>query len=143
MDITYGLDVAGADTRFIRLVAEFAEAFQSAFAPGKYLVEMFPVLRNVPAWVPGATFHRDAALYRKSFSAMRNEPFDRTLDNMVCESERIYCSNDARADFDIQCRGECSPCMVSALMSERSDGEMTREDEQIARDAASVIYMGK
>ncbi|KAM5539706.1 hypothetical protein V8D89_006519 [Ganoderma adspersum] len=123
MDITYGLDVAGADNRFIGLLANFAEAFQSAFSPGKYLVEMFPVLRHVPPWFPGATFHRDATLYRQSFSAMRNEPFDRTLDNMRC--------------------GECSPCMVSTLMSDRSDGlEVTREDEEVARDAAGVVYMG-
>ncbi|KAI1790111.1 CyP450 monooxygenase [Ganoderma leucocontextum] len=122
MDITYGLDVAGSDNRFVALLADFAEAFEAAFAPGKYLVEMFPLLRNVPAWFPWATFHRDASLYRESFSAMRNEPFDRTLENMR--------------------RGEGNPCMVSALMDDHSDGEMTWEDEQVARDAAGVIYMG-
>ncbi|PIL29307.1 cytochrome P450 [Ganoderma sinense ZZ0214-1] len=90
MDITYGLDVVGADNRFISLLADFAEAFQSAFSPGKYLVETFPILRHVPPWFPGATFHQDAALYKKSFSAMRDEPFDKTLDNMVDASLQVF-----------------------------------------------------
>ena len=37
-----------------------------------------------PAWFPGATFHRDAAGYRTIFTAMRNEPFDQSLENLVC-----------------------------------------------------------
>ena len=88
MEVTYGLDVTGADERFLGLLAQVAEDFESAFTPGKYLVENFPILRNLPTWFPCAAFHRDATLFKKSFSAVRNEPFDRTLENMV--SARIY-----------------------------------------------------
>ena len=84
MDVTYGLDIKDPNDRFNVLLGNFGSAFERAFAPGKYLVEVFPVLRHLPAWFPGATFHRDAAGYRTIFTAMRNEPFDQSLQNLVC-----------------------------------------------------------
>lgn len=33
--------------------------------PGKYLVELFPVLQNLPGWFPGAGFKRDASTVRE------------------------------------------------------------------------------
>ena len=97
MEVTYGLDVTGADERFLGLLAQVAEDFESAFTPGKYLVENFPILRNLPTWFPCAAFHRDATLFKKSFSAVRNEPFDRTLENMV--STRIHTVLTAMRDL--------------------------------------------
>ena len=74
MRITYGLEVAKRDDQYIRIAEEAVPGFNEAFIPGKYLVEMFPVMRHVPAWFPWAKFKRDADRWRPLAQRMRNYP---------------------------------------------------------------------
>ena len=55
--VVYGIDIAGeVGKEYMRIVKRVAECINSAFRPGRYLVQTFPWLRLVPAWFPGAQF---------------------------------------------------------------------------------------
>ncbi|PFH46697.1 hypothetical protein AMATHDRAFT_69268 [Amanita thiersii Skay4041] len=50
----------------VSIVEKAAQEFYIATAPGKWLVDTFPILRHVPAWMPGAKFKRMAEEFRKT-----------------------------------------------------------------------------
>jgi len=50
---------------------------------GTYLVDIFPTLRHVPSWVPGATFQKEAKVYRQIQDEFRQLPYEETIRNIV------------------------------------------------------------
>ena len=48
----------------MRLFRDFLDVGTRISVAGRYLVEVAPVLRHVPAWFPGAQFKREAAEVR-------------------------------------------------------------------------------
>ncbi|KAJ8469185.1 hypothetical protein ONZ51_g9161 [Trametes cubensis] len=79
MRITYGLNIAEEDEDYATIAEEALSAFSDLLVPGKYLVELFPSLRKIPAWFPGAQFKRDAAEGKKAVYRIRDTPWERTL----------------------------------------------------------------
>ena len=51
---TYGVDVAPDNDKNVALMEKVLQSVQ-AFAPGRFLVQYFPVLGHVPTWFPVAT----------------------------------------------------------------------------------------
>ena len=66
--------------------------FAATFVPGKYLVEIFPVLRFLPSWFPGARFRREGAAWKKNVQRLRNTPWDAAITAMVVVSVASYIS---------------------------------------------------
>jgi hypothetical protein len=52
-------------------------------APGRWLVETIPLLRFVPAWVPGAGFKRIAADIRERLTGIDRFAFNWTKEQIV------------------------------------------------------------
>ncbi|TBU40261.1 cytochrome P450 [Dichomitus squalens] len=61
--ILYGVDVADRDDRYIALIEKVLSVVV-AFTPGKYFVDVFPILQYVPKWIPGAGFQQDFETWR-------------------------------------------------------------------------------
>ena len=57
----YGIDITPGDQRFVPLLHAALEGPTEAFMQGSFLVDYIPILRYVPAWVPGAGFQKEAA----------------------------------------------------------------------------------
>ena len=70
--MAYGIDVEEKNDKYIALMAKITEGLQ-AFNPGKYMVQFLPVLRFIPAWVPGAGFQRDFAGWRGASEQAKKE----------------------------------------------------------------------
>ncbi|RDX44537.1 cytochrome P450 [Lentinus brumalis] len=47
--VSYGLEVIGGNDKYIELAEDTMECFNTVFQPGRYLVQTFPSLRNVPS----------------------------------------------------------------------------------------------
>ena len=61
MQIIYGMDTSDEDgAKYFRLVSRVASIAEMVMFPDPagYLLEAFPVLRHVPAWVPGMGIKR-------------------------------------------------------------------------------------
>ena len=59
------------------------ESIEYVTGSGTYLVDIFPILRYVPSWVPGATFQKEAKLHRQFQDEFRQLPYEETLRNIV------------------------------------------------------------
>ena len=90
MRVVYGIEVKSKEDEYLSLAEQGNDIFQKAFVPGKYLVETFPFLKHVPAWLPGAGFRRDAVAWREVYHQTRFKPFQATLDRMVREFTYRY-----------------------------------------------------
>jgi hypothetical protein len=51
--------------------------------PGRWLVEILPLLRFVPAWMPGAEFKRKATRTRERLRGLDLFPFNWTKEQIV------------------------------------------------------------
>ena len=81
--ISYGVKIEHTDDLYVSRLEQVLEAIADAFTPGKYLVEILPVLRFVPGWVPGAGFQKTFAASRQMVLEVKNALCARTKQDMV------------------------------------------------------------
>jgi hypothetical protein len=89
MRSTYGVNIAEKDDPFIALGERGQRSMVLAARPYAFLVDVFPWLRYIPEWFPGASFKRTAALWRKHTMDMVNLPFDVTMRDLVSSAPLI------------------------------------------------------
>lgn len=75
MDITYGIEVLPENDPYIQTAEAALEAVHRASTPGAFLVDMFPLLKFVPAWTPGAGFQRKAEKWKKLLEDVIEMPY--------------------------------------------------------------------
>ncbi|KAI4950472.1 hypothetical protein J4E91_004355 [Alternaria rosae] len=77
LKITYGYTtVADGNDPFVDLAAKTMEQFANATVPGKWPVDIFPFLRYLPAWLPGAGFQDTARRMAAQLSQCTNQPYE-------------------------------------------------------------------
>ncbi|KAK0458203.1 cytochrome P450 [Desarmillaria tabescens] len=84
MRIAYGYVVADdveADELVI-LATQVMRDVSAALAPNKYFVNAIPLLRYIPAFMPGASFKRKAAKSRETFDLFLRKPFEVVLNQV-------------------------------------------------------------
>ncbi|TFK27924.1 cytochrome P450 [Coprinopsis marcescibilis] len=74
--LAYGINADKPNDPNIALADAALNSVLEALLPGKYLVDLMPVLKYVPTWFPGAHFHQDALEGRKIMNRMRAEPYE-------------------------------------------------------------------
>jgi len=80
--MTYGLPVRRTQEPLIDLSESFFTASAAAAAPGKYLVNILPVLKHIPGWIPGVTFKKVAQKIREQMYQITEQPYHQTLKSM-------------------------------------------------------------
>lgn len=121
MKRVYGHDVVDGDDHYVRLNEEASLSTSIAAAPGAFLVDLFPSLKHVPEWFPGAGFKKKAREWRKLSEAMINEPYE-----MVKEKVN---------------KGNAEPCFVTSGLEEQHN--TTSDDalsEELIKITAAVVY---
>ncbi|OBZ67581.1 O-methylsterigmatocystin oxidoreductase [Grifola frondosa] len=71
----HGIEVADSDDKYVSLLKQAAQGPAKAFVPGAFWVEYMPILRHIPAWVPGAGFQKKIAKWRADSIALNEVPF--------------------------------------------------------------------
>ncbi|KAI0260713.1 cytochrome P450 [Gloeopeniophorella convolvens] len=120
----YGHTVIDNNDPYVRLVDEASKSTSEAAVPGAFLVDLFPSLKHVPEWMPGAGFKKKAREWRKLSEAMINVPYD-----MVKEKF----SN-----------GNAVPCFVSICLEQNAASQAAGKGEilteELIKDSAAVAY---
>ncbi|KDQ14783.1 hypothetical protein BOTBODRAFT_32546 [Botryobasidium botryosum FD-172 SS1] len=80
---TYGIRVETFEDKYITNAEAAIEPAARLAYPGAAFVDIFPPLRHVPSWFPGAAFKRNAKIWRKMADRMVEEPFYRVKDDMA------------------------------------------------------------
>ncbi|VDC03998.1 unnamed protein product [Peniophora sp. CBMAI 1063] len=77
MKITYGYDTLPEKDPVVATVNEATRQFEDVTESSKvWLVDIFPILKHIPIWFPGAGFRKKAAFYKDTIQRMAQEPFD-------------------------------------------------------------------
>ena len=83
MKITYDIDVQESNDPYIKVAEEALKGLHEASIPGAFLVDLFPMLKFVPSWFPGAGFQIKAAHCREVNKAMIENPFRYVKEQLV------------------------------------------------------------
>ena len=75
MKIGYGIVVKESNDPYISTAEIAFDGASEAGIPGAFLVDMFPILKYVPSWVPGAGFQKKGSRVREAINTMAEKPF--------------------------------------------------------------------
>ncbi|CAE6513216.1 unnamed protein product [Rhizoctonia solani] len=128
--MTYGHTVRSFDDIFMQEAEEFMKVLNEgmllidfaapALMPGRWLVEMIPLLRFVPVWFPGATFKRKAKEWAESTNRHRQAPFDYVVKNLA--------------------EGTAEPSFTSKLLDPEDGREVSESEKEMIKIVASGLY---
>ncbi|EJD46096.1 cytochrome P450 [Auricularia subglabra TFB-10046 SS5] len=82
MRITYGYTVKEEDP-FVSIIEDGFRVSSIGATPGKWLVDVFPILRFIPSWVPGAGFQHKGKEWKALLDRMIEAPFTWTKGQMA------------------------------------------------------------
>jgi len=82
--LTYGHRViSAADDQYVQLSEIAFKGTLESGAAGLMPVDVFPVLKHFPSWLPGMGFKRRAASVRKDVQVMRDTLFEMAKEKMA------------------------------------------------------------
>ncbi|KAG8788493.1 hypothetical protein FRC12_014494 [Ceratobasidium sp. 428] len=81
--MVYGYKVDSSDDKFVQAAEEVMAVFSDVLSPGRWMVEVFPLLRYVPAWFPFMIVKQRLPGWQKSIDAYENETFNYVLDQLA------------------------------------------------------------
>jgi hypothetical protein len=85
MSIAYGIDVQEFEDPYLLLAEEALNGLNQAVNLGTFWVDLFPLLKYVPSWFPGAGFQKKAAHWRKVNATLAEKPFRYVEEQLVGE----------------------------------------------------------
>jgi hypothetical protein len=83
MKIGYGIVVQESEDPYISIAEVAFKGASEAAIPGAYWVDLFPILKYVPSWFPGAGFQKKATLVREATNTMAEKPFRHVQEQLV------------------------------------------------------------
>ncbi|KAI9063767.1 O-methylsterigmatocystin oxidoreductase [Trametes sanguinea] len=124
MQMVYGITISETADRYISIAEKAMAVFNEITVPGRYIVELYPSLKSLPAWLPGMGFKRNAARWRVDVEALRNVPY--------------------KASTEALARGEARDSMLASLIDERGNeaaAELSMEEEELFKDVTGLAYI--
>ena len=83
MKIAYGIDVKESNDLYISIAEEALNGISEVGVVGAFWVDIFPLLKYVPSWVPGAGFQKKAARWKAALMTMAEKPFQHVKEQLV------------------------------------------------------------
>ena len=83
MKIAYGIDVKESNDPYISIAEEALNGLAEAGVFGFFPVDIIPLLKYVPSWVPGAGFQKKAAHWKAVNITMAETPFQYVKQQLV------------------------------------------------------------
>ncbi|KAH9911170.1 cytochrome P450 [Fomitopsis serialis] len=120
LESVYGHRITSLDDEYVTLMDHAMDATNATGPAGSGIADIFPLLKYVPAWMPGADFKRKAMYARELVWRANHLPY-----NMV---RKAVTSGSARPSF------------VSELIEKAEKAGRLAEDEDYIRYAAGVLY---
>ncbi|PCH37258.1 cytochrome P450 [Wolfiporia cocos MD-104 SS10] len=121
IETAYGHTIASLDDFYVRMADKAVSATAETGAPGASLIDLFPFLRYVPSWLPGAGFMRRAIKIGQLVKATNHISYENVKNEMN--------------------EGTAKPCLVSSLIRDATvAGILTSEHEEDIKGVAGILY---
>ncbi|KAI0373885.1 CyP450 monooxygenase [Pilatotrama ljubarskyi] len=130
LKLLYDVDVKDEDDEHIRMMDAAFEAIKLA-TPGQFAVEIFPFLRHLPAWFPGAGFQTLFASCKAANDYLKHVPFDEVRESLERGQGRVCIAADMLAR--------------DKLIAESSHIRMEDDDEdedEVVKNVCAVAFEG-
>jgi len=88
--MAYGFTVKKEHDPHIEIAELAMSGYNQAIVANNFLVNIIPVLRYVPSFLPGAGFKRKANEWRGYQKQLRNAPFERALRDVVSTKSTFH-----------------------------------------------------
>ncbi|KZT66768.1 cytochrome P450 [Daedalea quercina L-15889] len=122
LGVGYGYSPSSLDDEYIRMTEEAIELSLGGTGPSSGLVDFFPALQYVPAWMPGMEFKRRGLRARKMVQEVNRIPLERVKRELMAGSAR--------------------PCVTTALLEEAmGEGALGEAEEREIAGALGVLYI--
>ncbi|EMD39043.1 hypothetical protein CERSUDRAFT_72278 [Gelatoporia subvermispora B] len=122
LKIAYGIEAAEKDDDRIAIVERALKGATEGFITGSFWVDILPILKYFPAWLPGAGWKRKAMQWKVDAIATKELPW-----------RDINASESRNTSF--------TPIAIRLLdRISHLHGEAYREEEEIAKNVAGLIY---
>jgi hypothetical protein len=97
LSLAYGLQIQKTNDPFIEIAETAVKSISEASSFGAFLVDVIPILKYVPEFVPGAGFQKKARIWRKIQEDFREVPYSASIEAMVryidASFSRTICAN--------------------------------------------------
>ncbi|GJE86539.1 cytochrome P450 [Phanerochaete sordida] len=87
LTLSHGYKIQEENDPYVALVDRAMQQFTIATTPGAFLVDVFPLLRHVPAWFPGASFKVKAREWKDTLETMADVPHTYVKEQMANNAE--------------------------------------------------------
>lgn len=142
--VTYGARSASETEEYVQLAETAMESIRKVMVPGAFMVELFPFLKHIPAWLPGGGARKFADDYSPAVQGLRNKPFDEVKRAAVRYHYLQYYL--LMSDDITQGAGRAIPSVSYSLIrqmeAENASSERSFKNDQIARDVTGIAYAG-
>ncbi|KZP21003.1 cytochrome P450 [Athelia psychrophila] len=120
--ITYGYELQDNNGRdpLVDHADKTVSQFSASTLPGAWLVDVLPILRHVPEWIPGANFKKLAREWKASLQELADRPYNFTKQQMA--------------------KGVAPPSFVSYLLE--NEASATADELHNMKWAAGSLYSG-
>jgi len=138
MSMTYGIQIKDSNDPFINLAEAAVKSASEASVPGAFLVDVIPILKHVPEFVPGSGFQKQARIWRKLQEDFRERPYVAAIDAMVfyrCSFHFIF------ANFS-QTSGRARPSFTSMALSDAEESPNANHQRVVIQDTAGIVFAG-
>jgi hypothetical protein len=140
ISLAYGLDIKETDDPHIKRAETSAESITDVTSSGMYLVDIFPILRHVPSWVPGAAFQKQAKILRKTQEDFRHLPYEETIRNIVrLLCQKILQMTDLIGDRLLEVLNSRLWWMPSAMSTRIETWRISKQSSRTPRPLSSSV----
>jgi hypothetical protein len=84
LSLSYGIQIKETDDPFINLADTAIKSISTVASYGAFLVDVIPILKYVPEFVPGAGFQKKARIWRKLQEDFKEIPYTASIEAIVC-----------------------------------------------------------
>ncbi|KAJ2913746.1 hypothetical protein MD484_g6664, partial [Candolleomyces efflorescens] len=122
ISLAYGIPIKARGDPYLELSEKSSQVFTDAVTPGSYFVDLFPILKHIPAWFPGAGFQRKARELRPISAKLKSSPFKEAVTNFGTPLAR--------------------PSFVSIALGAMDENAVDAENQkEVIQDTAAMFYM--
>ena len=91
LSVVYGYEAVSNEDEFLSLAEECVGLLANRIASGGGIwpVDVFPVLKHIPLWMPGSGFKKNAIIWKKKMEEFVDRPFEYVKASMVSASFNI------------------------------------------------------
>lgn len=123
----YGIRVDRYEDAFVQLAEKGVATLLESAIPGRYLVDIFPSLKYIPTWMPGAGFQQEAISVQPLAQEIKDVPAEHAME---------------RRHEDAEVSASAFVSMLEQCERESETKEFVESPIEMAKNSAGIAYLG-